>query len=191
MRWRLCNQHCQEDEKRNLLEHLPKSKRARIKGKLNEAWGQADADAARNALESLARRLQVEHSGGAAILREGLEETLTVIALGVAEAMKIGLRSSDAMQRILRDATRKLKPWQNERQGSGLLEAERRFRRVRGYRYLPQWAAALHRRLIAGEEGAGDTKGSVNWSKRPSRKFYESGDNARYPAAGVWSGAYL
>jgi putative transposase len=43
---------------------------------------------ARRLLDNLARRLEHQHPGAAASLREGLEETLTVMRLGLPENLE-------------------------------------------------------------------------------------------------------
>jgi len=54
---------------------------------LKDAWSASDADLARKQLSRLASSLQAKHPGAAASLREGLEETLTVQALGITGAL--------------------------------------------------------------------------------------------------------
>ncbi|MGH9793203.1 MAG: IS256 family transposase [Candidatus Acidiferrales bacterium] len=83
-------QRCQEHKKRNVLDALPNGKRESVKRALREAYGTRDVVRARRMLENLARRLEAQHPGAAASLREGLEELLTVKALGLDEQRSAG-----------------------------------------------------------------------------------------------------
>lgn len=78
---RVLLQRCQVHKKENVLAHLPKEKHSWVKKKLNDAWGQKDISTARELLSNLANQLEKPHPGAASSLREGLEETLTVIKL--------------------------------------------------------------------------------------------------------------
>ncbi len=76
-------QRCQEHKRRNVLDHLPKGKRARVGKALRDAWKSESEATARRLLRQLARELEPTHPGAASSLREGLDETLTVLSLGV------------------------------------------------------------------------------------------------------------
>ena len=67
-----------------MLDHLPERGRDTVKRKLRQAWQETDYDIALEQLTALALELDRPHPGAAALLREGMEETLTVIRLGVA-----------------------------------------------------------------------------------------------------------
>jgi putative transposase len=54
-----------------------------------------DAKRARRLLDTLAERLDVEHPGAAASLREGLDETLTLLALGLPDRLEQTLRTTN------------------------------------------------------------------------------------------------
>src|ERR1019366_7189601 len=74
-------QRCREHKKRNLPERL----RAGVRSAMVQAYASGDAKRARRLLENLARQLEHQHPGAAASLREGLEETLTVMRLDLPE----------------------------------------------------------------------------------------------------------
>jgi len=76
-------QRCQEHKRRNVLERLPEDAHASVNRALKDAWSASDAELARHQLTRLPSSLQAKHPGAAASVREGLEETLTVQALGV------------------------------------------------------------------------------------------------------------
>src|ERR1700726_5274373 len=72
-------QRCREHKKRNVTDALPERLRAAVRSAMNQAYATRDTKRARRLLESLARGLEHQHPGAAASLREGLEETLTVM----------------------------------------------------------------------------------------------------------------
>jgi hypothetical protein len=93
-------QRCQEHKRRNVLEHLPEDAHASVKRALKDAWSASDADLARKQLSRLASMLQAKHPGAAASLREGLEETLTVQALGITAALYRTLRTTNPIENL-------------------------------------------------------------------------------------------
>lgn len=159
-------QRCQVHKMRNVLEHLPERQKAWVRAAIRRAWSATTVARAREQLRTLAAQLRADHPGAAASIEEGLDETLTVIALGVVGSLHQTLRSTNPienMQGTIRRVTRNVKRW---RDGSmvlrwvvtALMEAERKFRRVKGYRDLPQLLAALD--AIVGVEAL-DKKVSV------------------------------
>jgi putative transposase len=121
--------------------------------KLRAAWANADPLAARAELEALARALARQRPGAAASLREGLDETLTVNRLGVTGTLLRTLESTnpvESMIEIVRDHARRVKHWTSGEMAlrwaaAGMLAAQAQFRRVKGFRALPQLARALER----------------------------------------------
>jgi hypothetical protein len=74
-------QRCQLHKKRNVLEQLPERMRANVSAALSQAYASREQATALQLLNNLERRLANEHPGAAASLREGLDETLTVVGL--------------------------------------------------------------------------------------------------------------
>ncbi|MCI0410105.1 MAG: IS256 family transposase [Acidobacteria bacterium] len=148
-------QRCQEHKRRNVLDHLPKGKRARVSKALRDAWKSESEATARRLLRQLARDLEPTHPGAAASLREGLDETLTVLSLGVKGSLARTLVSTNPienLQGLLKQIVRNVKRWRGGSMAlrwavTGLIEAEKRFRRVKGYREMPQLLAALRSKL--------------------------------------------
>ena len=93
--------------------------------------------------------------GAAGSLREGMEETLTVIRLGIKGRLKRTLESTNPAESMIdcvRTTQRNVKNWSSGEMGlrwtaAGMLEAEKQFRKVIGYTQLPQLAVAIERRL--------------------------------------------
>src|SRR5262249_2926267 len=88
----------------------------------------------------------------AASLREGLEETLTVLKFNLPASLRGFLLTTNAVENLigsLRRVTRNVTRWRSgdmiaRWSAVGLSTAEQNFRRVRGYRHLPLLARALH-----------------------------------------------
>ena len=107
--------------------------------------------AAHGELEQLARTLQRKHPGAAASLREGLEETLAVNRLGIDGPLLKTVFSTnpvESMIEIIREHSSNVKRWRDGEMtlrwaAAGMECARRQFRRVKGYRQLPQLAVAL------------------------------------------------
>ena len=124
-----------------------------VSRKLNKAWTEPDARRAESQLRTLAKQLEVKHPGAAASLLEGLEETLTVTRLGLDGSLLETFKSTnpiESMISIARKVTGNVKRWRNGKMAlrwtaAGLLDAEKRFRRVKGYREMAVLQVALRR----------------------------------------------
>ncbi len=131
-------QRCQEHKKRNVADHLPESMRPGVRRAMNQAYECRDAKRAKRQLEALAARLESEHPGAAASLREGLDETLTVIELNLPERLQLSLRTTNPIDNLIgsvRKVSRRVKRWRGGRMmlrwcGAAVLDAEQRFRRI-------------------------------------------------------------
>ena len=109
-------QRCREHKKRNVADALPERLRGSIRGAMNQAYATRDPKRARRLLEGLAGRLEHQHPGAAASLREGLEETLTVMRLGLPENLERVLSSTNLIENLfgrVREIGRRVKRWQN------------------------------------------------------------------------------
>lgn len=108
-------------------------------------------------LEEVPRRLERQHPGAAASLREVLAETLTIIRLGVPPTLARTLRSTnpiESMIEICRDHCRNVKRWQDGTMvlrwsAAGMLEANKQFRRVNGHLHMKAPRAALDEHAAA------------------------------------------
>ena len=109
-------QRCQEHKRRNVLEHLSAELQASVGRALRDAWDSANAELAKKQLQRLATSLQSTHPGAAASLREGLEETLTVQALGITGALYRTLRTTNPIENLngsIAHYTRNVKRWRD------------------------------------------------------------------------------
>jgi putative transposase len=146
---------CVRHKERNVLEHLPERDRPAIKRRLRRAWADTDHERALEALRVLSSELDRSHPGAAASLREGMDETLTLIRLGIRGSLKRTLESTnpcESMIECVRRSARNVKRWQNGDMAlrwtaAGMLEAQRQFRRIIGYRDLAKLSIAIERDL--------------------------------------------
>jgi putative transposase len=138
-------QRCQVHKRRNVLDHVTDENKPLVAKKLNEAYATEDYAAARRSLDGLHRELMHMNPSAARSLAEGLEETLTVHRLHVPPQLRMTLASTNVIESafsMVETVCRNVKRWhggdQRERWiGSGLLFAEKQFRRVRGHKQIP------------------------------------------------------
>jgi len=138
-------QRCQVHKRRNVLDHLTDEQKPAVAKKLNAAHALEDHAAARQALDALHRELMDLNPSAARSLGEGLEETLTVHRLHVPMQLRKTLASTNVIESafsIVEQVCKNVKRWhggdQRERWvGSGLLVAQKQFRRITGYKQIP------------------------------------------------------
>jgi putative transposase len=148
-------QRCQRHKERNVCDQLAERDRAAIRRRLRSAWAEQDYGTAKRRLEAIAADLTRSDPSAAASLREGLEETLTVTRLGITGALRRTLCSTnpcESMIEIVRHIQRNVKHWRPGDMrlrwtAAGMLEAERQFRRIIGYRDLAKLAVTVEREV--------------------------------------------
>jgi transposase-like protein len=156
-------QRCQAHKKRNVTDALPERMRGSVRTTTNQAYASRDPKRAHRLLEHLAHKLESAHPGSAASLREGLDETLTVMGLHLSEGLERVLSSTNLIENLfsrVREIARRVKRWQGGTMilrwtAAGVLEAQRHFRKVAAYRALPRLAAVLHARDVALDRARG------------------------------------
>jgi transposase-like protein len=144
-------QRCREHKKRNVTDALPERMRGSVRSAMSQAYATREAKRARQLLENLARSLERNHPSAAASLREGLEETLTVMGWELPESLERVLSSTNLIENLfsrVREMARRVRRWQGGEMilrwtAAGVLEAERNFRKIAGYRSLATLDAAL------------------------------------------------
>ena len=176
-------QRCQLHKVRNVKDKLPERLRRTVERRMRQAYRADSALDAEAQLLALARELERIHPGAAASLREGLEETLTVIRLDVPPTLARTLRSTnpiESMLSICREHAKNVKRWRDGRMAlrwcaAGMLEAAKQFRRVNGHLHLPALRAALERDA-ADRSNAGGCQETGSLSNGPPPKFYGERD---------------
>ena len=155
-------QRCQFHKEQNVLSYLPQEYQAMARQRLRAAWGMKDYEKAKKALEQTISYLEDLSPSAASSLREGLEETLTLHRLKAPAVLRRTFRTTNPIESLFgrwRELCQNVKHWKNEDMakrwaGATLLEAEKHFRRVRGYREMPLLASALNDATVAGKEAA-------------------------------------
>ena len=146
-------QRCQQHKIRNVKDRLPGRLRTTVERRMRAAYQAESALVAEAELGELAGELDKTHPGAAVSLREGLEETLTVLALGVPPTLARTMRSTnpiESMISICREHAANVKRWQGGQMtlrwcAAGMVEAGKQFRRVNGHLHLPALRTALDR----------------------------------------------
>jgi transposase-like protein len=144
-------QRCQVHKKRNVVDHLPDEHKADVKRKLQNAYAMAEYTDAKRALDRLHRELMDLNPSAARSLEEGMEETLTVHKLRVPDQLRRTLCCTNVIESafsIVETVCRNVKRWRDGDHiqrwvGSGLLVAERQFRKVIGHRQIPLLLSSL------------------------------------------------
>lgn len=138
-------QRCQVHKRRNVLDHLSEDQQPLVAQKLNAAYANEDYEAAKAALNQLHRELMDCNPSAARSLAEGMEETLTVHRLHMPPQLRKTLASTNVIESafaIVERVCANVKRWhpgdhRERRVGSGLLVAEKQFRRVKGHKLIP------------------------------------------------------
>ena len=149
-------QRCQAHKKRNVQAHLPQKHWPELSRQMNLAYHETDYEEALKLLKLTARWLDRISPDAAASLREGMEETIAVVRLGVPELLRKTLATTNPIESafsVAQNVTRRVKRWRDGdmRQRwctAGLLRAESKFRRVKGHRQMPQLLKALDRIVL-------------------------------------------
>jgi transposase-like protein len=147
-------QRCRVHKKRNVRDHLPQEMHASVMAAMATAYATHDASRAKKLLENLVTKLENEHPGAAASLREGLDETLTLKEIGLSGTQLERIFSTtNAIENIIgtgRDLARRVKRWKGGSMilrwlSTAMMEAEKNFRRIQGFREMTKLIAALRR----------------------------------------------
>ena len=154
-------QHYQVHKKRNVKAHVPEKHHAEWERRLSESYHETGYEAAKASLEATTRWLERINPDAASSLREGLEETLAVVRLGLAGALRRTLATTnpiDSALSVTRRVTARVTRWRDgeiRRRWcvAGLLRAESKFRRVKRHRALPTLIKALEESTRARRSG--------------------------------------
>jgi transposase-like protein len=144
---------CQRHKERNVCDQLPERDRDQIRMRLRAAWALTDHKLARERVQLLIGELDQTWPDAGRSLREGLDETLTLLRLGITGQLAKTLCSTnccESMIEIVRYTQRNVKCWQDGDMrkrwtAAGMLEAEKQFRRIVGYRDLAKLVTAIQR----------------------------------------------
>jgi len=153
-RWALV-QRCRVHKLRNVLEHLPKDQQATVAAALKRAWASNRPETAKRLLRQLAGHLRKDHPGAAGSIEEGLEETLTILRLGLTGHLHRLFSSTNMIENVngtVQDLIRRVKRWRNGEMAIrwtvvGAMVAEKQFRRILGWKDMPAMIVALKEQI--------------------------------------------
>lgn len=146
-------QRCRVHKKRNILGHLPKHMHDTARTAMNRAYSLTDKKKARDVLLRFASSVEQSHPSAAESVREGLDETLTILDLGLGATLGRSLSSTNAIENIfstVRRISNRVDRWRGGRMAlrwalAGMQEAAKKFRRLMGCADMPRLIAALRR----------------------------------------------
>ena len=144
-------QRCQYHKRENVVAYLPKSQQSAFRQKLQKAYNRVAYKDAKRALNGVRKELKLINLSAVNSLQEGLEETLTLHRLGLAEKLSVSFRTTNCIESLNRQLeifTGRVSYWQNSKQrqrwvATALLEIEGNLRRVKGYKHLVQLKEAM------------------------------------------------
>jgi len=142
-------------------DRLPDKLRTVVTARMRRAYHADSALAAEAQLNLLATELDRTHPGAAASLREGLDETLTVLRLDVPPTLARTPRSTNAIESMIsicREHSANVKHWRDGQMAlrwcaADMVEAGKQFRRVNGHLHLRALRDALERHVAAENVG--------------------------------------
>jgi len=136
-------QRCRIHKIRNVAERLPKRKAAQTRWVMTQAF-KGDADAGIQKLKAHAKHLKAQHPDAAGSLLEGLEELFTINRLGVTGELARCLATTNVIESpnsVVRRVSGRVTNYRDVAMAmrwtaAGFLEAEKAFRRLRGYQHI-------------------------------------------------------
>ena len=137
-------QRCTLHKRRNVSDYLPVARRKAIDKRLAGIFANADAAAGLRDARRLAAQLKSAHPDAAGSLLEGLEEMFTVARLGITGALRRSLTNTNCIESMIstvRVVTGRVNTWKDGDMkkrwiATGMIEAQRSFRRVRGHTHM-------------------------------------------------------
>ncbi len=144
-------QRCQVHKIRNVCEHLPEAQQPAVRYQMRAAYEKTTVADAKQVLYQLHDRLLEDNPSAAGSLAEGLEETLTVIDLGVPPRLRRSLSSTNGIESsfsVVDKICRQVKRWQGSDHrlrwvGSAMLYAESHWNRLHGYQQIGTLVTSL------------------------------------------------
>ena len=147
-------QRCQIHKRRNVAEHLPETHQPDIERRLKAAYAMSSYKEAKSALNRVVDYLERLNPSAARSLEEGMEETLTLHQLGVADALRVSLKSTNIIESSLsrvEEMSGRVKRWRagdhlQRWTAKALLIAEESWRKVKGWQSMPARMDSLNPR---------------------------------------------
>lgn len=135
---------CRQHKIRNIQSYLPKRYHAEVRRRLTRAVELISYGDAREELMKVHRWLQNLNPDAASSLDEAFKELLTLHRLGIPHTLRTNLKSTNLIESAFARSAhlrRNVKRWRNPDQAlrwaaASLLEAEKNFRKIKGYREI-------------------------------------------------------
>ena len=145
-------QRCLEHKIRNILDFLPEQYKLRIKKRLRAAWAMNNYKDAKTALTKICKTLKSINETAEESLLEALEDTLTLHKLEIPKQLRLSLQTTNIIESwnsVAKDFTDQVKKWKNADHVKrwltvGMLEAQRRSHRIKGFAHLKQLKENMH-----------------------------------------------
>ena len=152
-------QRCRNHKIENVMSYLPDDLKDQTKALMRAAFRLPAREGVAK-LEKQADWLEREYPSAAASLREGLEEMFTVSRLGISLSLARCLVTTNVIESPhsgVRRGTRRVCRWRNGQMvlrwaATALLETEKNFRKIMGYRDLWMLTAALDRNTVSARQ---------------------------------------
>ena len=136
-------QRCRIHKIRNVTERLPRDKALQVRWVMAQAF-KLEPTKGKSKLKELARQLQAQHPDAAASVREGLDEMFTISELGITGELARCLATTNVIESpnsVVRRVSRRVTNYKDAQMAlrwtaAGFLEAEKSFKKLRGFAQL-------------------------------------------------------
>ncbi|MCX7246514.1 MAG: transposase, partial [Burkholderiales bacterium] len=143
-------QRCRIHKIRNVTERLPKDKAQQVRWLMTQAF-KLEVTKGKSKLKELAKQLKTQHPDAAASVLEGLDEMFTVAELGITGELARCLVTTNVIESpnsVVRRVSGRVTNYRNADMAlrwtaAGFLEAEKSFRKLRGFAHLKTLINAL------------------------------------------------
>lgn len=151
-------QRCQQHKRENVKKYLPDEYHAQYDRKIKAAYAMNEYEDAKKALSVVIKDLQRINITASGSLEEGFEETLTLHRLGIPSILRKSFSTTNLIESPfshVRTVMRNVKRWRKGTSqtlrwtATALLEAEKRFRRVKGYKSMSVLKSNLEATVVA------------------------------------------
>ena len=153
-------QRCQWHKRENVLGYLGESDQKIYRRKLQQAYQKPEYTQAKTALMQIHSELEQLNRSAARSLMEGFEQTLTLHRLGLFDLLGRSLKTTNCIENLnsqLTKYTGRVKYWTSSDQrhrwvAAGLMEVEKKMRRIDNWKHLELLRQALKRELELNEK---------------------------------------
>jgi transposase-like protein len=166
-------QRCLEHKIRNIMSYLPKHHQGRIRRLLRTAWTMNDHEDARQALTKICKTLKNINETAEESLLEALEDTLTLHKLEAPKQLRDSLQTTNIIESwnsMAKDHSKQVKKWKDADHVKrwltvGMLEAERRSHKLKGFAHLKQLKQKMRELIENAEQKLSSKTTKINSKK--------------------------